>query len=323
VDFLADFSSLDTWPEGQRQRVKRFRPVGATGRRACVIGDDSFVALDLVTRLAQEGFEVSYLADPIWTQDVESNLYQTTDEAGVYEEAIEGADHLFVIFQQPLCLRKSCSEKEFFEHCRWHLTYVQMMIETVILGSCRPPDTFTIAFPSAVERFGLRFTEIDLSPEAKSRVVCSTVELGCVLDISHGAWAALSRLVAAGHRPKRRLELRRSPLRYQSWITTRDAVSLILWMAYERIEGDIYGVAPECLAEEDFFKIVCEPLGVKPHGSSLDRFFWECGLPFGVTGAGQHVMPRRAMELGFRFQDTELDLVALRFAVESGRHLAQ
>jgi uncharacterized protein (TIGR01777 family) len=97
---------------------------------------------------------------------------------------------------------------------------------------------------------------------------------------------------------------------YLSWIHAEDEIGLILWaLDSEKVEGVINATAPNPATNKDFSKALGRALrrpAVLPvPGFVLDLKF---GREFGkVLRGGQRAVPKRALELGYRFRYPELD----------------
>lgn len=97
---------------------------------------------------------------------------------------------------------------------------------------------------------------------------------------------------------------------YMSWIHIDDEVGILLWaLDNERVNGTINSTAPNPVTNRDFSRALGQALGrpavVPVPGLVLDLKF---GSEFGhVLRGGQRVMPRRAMDLGYEFEHTEID----------------
>jgi uncharacterized protein (TIGR01777 family) len=97
---------------------------------------------------------------------------------------------------------------------------------------------------------------------------------------------------------------------YVSWIHADDEVGLILWaLDNQEVSGVLNATAPNPATNRDFSKALGRALGrpavVPVPGLLLDLKF---GSEFGaVLRGGQRVVPKRALELGYRFQHPDLD----------------
>jgi uncharacterized protein (TIGR01777 family) len=97
---------------------------------------------------------------------------------------------------------------------------------------------------------------------------------------------------------------------YLSWIHRDDEVEMILWaLDTDRVSGVLNATAPNPATNRDFSKALGRALGrpaILPiPGPVLDLKF---GREFGaVLRGGQRVMPKRALELGYRFRHPDLD----------------
>lgn len=101
---------------------------------------------------------------------------------------------------------------------------------------------------------------------------------------------------------------------YVSWIHRDDEVGLFLWaLGEDRATGALNATAPNPVANREFAKALGRALGrpavVPVPGLALDLKF---GREFGrIARSGQRVLPRRPLDLGYRFAHPDLD-AALR-----------
>lgn len=97
---------------------------------------------------------------------------------------------------------------------------------------------------------------------------------------------------------------------YLSWIHVDDEVGILLWaLDDERVSGVLNATAPNPVTNKVFSKALGRALGrpaVLPiPGLVVDAMY---GKELGqVLRGGQRVMPRRALDLGYRFKHPELD----------------
>jgi uncharacterized protein (TIGR01777 family) len=97
---------------------------------------------------------------------------------------------------------------------------------------------------------------------------------------------------------------------YMSWIHIDDEVGILLWAAEnEKVTGVINSTAPNPVSNRELAKALGQALNrpaVTPvPGFALDLKF---GREFGaVLRGGQRVMPRRALDLGYKFRYTDID----------------
>lgn len=97
---------------------------------------------------------------------------------------------------------------------------------------------------------------------------------------------------------------------YVSWIHVEDEVGLLLWaLENEKVRGVVNATAPNPVTNRVFSKALGKALGrpavVPVPGLTLDLMY---GREFGkVLRGGQRVMPRRALDLGYRFKHPDLD----------------
>jgi uncharacterized protein len=97
---------------------------------------------------------------------------------------------------------------------------------------------------------------------------------------------------------------------YMSWIHIDDEVGILLWaLDEEMVTGTINATAPNPVTNRELSKALGRALGrpavVPVPGVTLDLMF---GKEFGaVLRGGQRVVPRRALDLGYRFRFTDID----------------
>ncbi|HXR29742.1 MAG TPA: TIGR01777 family oxidoreductase [Solirubrobacterales bacterium] len=97
---------------------------------------------------------------------------------------------------------------------------------------------------------------------------------------------------------------------YVSWVHIDDEIGILLWaLDDERVSGVVNATAPNPVTNQVFSKALGKALGrpaVLPiPGLTLDLMY---GREFGqVLRGGQRVMPRRALDLGYKFKHPELD----------------
>lgn len=97
---------------------------------------------------------------------------------------------------------------------------------------------------------------------------------------------------------------------YVSWIHIADEVGILLWaLENEKVSGIVNATAPNPVTNKVFSKALGKALGrpavVPVPGLTLDLMF---GKEFGrVLRGGQRVIPRRAQDLGYRFEHPELE----------------
>jgi uncharacterized protein (TIGR01777 family) len=97
---------------------------------------------------------------------------------------------------------------------------------------------------------------------------------------------------------------------YMSWIHIDDWVGLVLWaLGEERVSGAINATAPKPVTNRELSRALGRalkrPAAVPVPGVVLDLKF---GREFGaVLRGGQRVLPRRALDLGYRFRFEDID----------------
>jgi uncharacterized protein (TIGR01777 family) len=99
-------------------------------------------------------------------------------------------------------------------------------------------------------------------------------------------------------------------LQYMSWIHIDDEVGILLWaLDSEKVSGTVNSTAPNPVTNREFShaigRALSRPASVPVPGFVLDLKF---GGEFGrVLRGGQRVMPRRALDLGYKFRYPEID----------------
>ena len=97
---------------------------------------------------------------------------------------------------------------------------------------------------------------------------------------------------------------------YVSWIHVSDEVGILLWaLDNDKVSGVVNATAPHPVTNKVFSKALGKALGrpavVPVPGLTVDLMY---GKEFGqVLRGGQRVMPRRALDLGYRFQHPDLE----------------
>jgi uncharacterized protein (TIGR01777 family) len=97
---------------------------------------------------------------------------------------------------------------------------------------------------------------------------------------------------------------------YMSWIHIEDEVGILLWaLDNDKVSGTINATAPNPVTNRELSKALGRalnrPAAMPVPGLVLDLKF---GAEFGhVLRGGQRVMPRRALDLGYRFRHTDID----------------
>jgi uncharacterized protein (TIGR01777 family) len=97
---------------------------------------------------------------------------------------------------------------------------------------------------------------------------------------------------------------------YMSWIHIDDEIGILLWaLDNEKVSGTVNSTAPNPVTNREFSHAIGRALGrpasVPVPGFVLDLKF---GGEFGrVLRGGQRVMPRRALDLGYKFRYPEID----------------
>ncbi|HEY8810811.1 MAG TPA: TIGR01777 family oxidoreductase [Solirubrobacterales bacterium] len=97
---------------------------------------------------------------------------------------------------------------------------------------------------------------------------------------------------------------------YMSWIHIDDEVGILLWaLDNERVSGTVNSTAPHPVTNREFSHAIGRALG-RPASVPLPGFVLDLkfGGEFGrVLRGGQRVMPRRALDLGYKFHYPEID----------------
>lgn len=97
---------------------------------------------------------------------------------------------------------------------------------------------------------------------------------------------------------------------YVSWIHIEDEIGILLWaLDNEKVSGAVNATAPHPVTNKVFSKALGKALGrpavVPVPGLTVDLMY---GKEFGqVLRGGQRVMPRRALDLGYKFRHTDVD----------------
>ncbi len=97
---------------------------------------------------------------------------------------------------------------------------------------------------------------------------------------------------------------------YMSWIHIDDEVGILLWaLDNEKVSGTVNSTAPNPVTNREFAHAIGRALGrpasVPVPGFVLDLKF---GSEFGrVLRGGQRVIPRRALDLGYKFRYANID----------------
>ncbi|MFI5027742.1 MAG: TIGR01777 family oxidoreductase [Solirubrobacterales bacterium] len=97
---------------------------------------------------------------------------------------------------------------------------------------------------------------------------------------------------------------------YMSWIHIEDEVAILLWaIDNEAVTGVINATAPEPVTNRELSKALGRalnrPAAMPVPGFALNLMY---GSEFGaVLRGGQRVVPRRALDLGYRFRFNEID----------------
>ena len=153
--------------------------------------------------------------------------------------------------------------------------------------------------------------ELPVEWEAAQREVATTVgryvvlRTGIVLDRRHGLLKELMPIYKLGAG---------GPLaggaQYMSWIHLDDEVGLILWaLDDESVAGVVNATAPNPVTNKELSKALGKALG-RPSILPAPKFgislFLGSELADLVTGSAR-VMPRRALDLGYRFRHTDVD----------------
>jgi uncharacterized protein len=97
---------------------------------------------------------------------------------------------------------------------------------------------------------------------------------------------------------------------YMSWIHIDDEIGILLWaLDDEKVSGTVNSTAPNPVTNREFSQAIGRALG-RPAAMPVPGFVLDLkfGSEFGhVLRGGQRVMPRRALDLGYRFRFPETD----------------
>jgi uncharacterized protein len=97
---------------------------------------------------------------------------------------------------------------------------------------------------------------------------------------------------------------------YMSWVHIDDELGILLWaLDEEKVSGTVNSTAPNPVTNREFShaigRALHRPAAVPVPGFALDLKF---GSEFGhVLRGGQRVMPRRALDLGYKFRYEDID----------------
>jgi uncharacterized protein (TIGR01777 family) len=97
---------------------------------------------------------------------------------------------------------------------------------------------------------------------------------------------------------------------YVSWIHVADEVGILLWaLENDKVSGVVNATAPNPVTNKVFSKALGKALGrpavIPVPGLTVDLMY---GREFGkVLRGGQRVMPRRALDLGYKFKHPDVD----------------
>jgi uncharacterized protein len=97
---------------------------------------------------------------------------------------------------------------------------------------------------------------------------------------------------------------------YMSWIHIDDEVGILLWaLDNEKVSGTVNSTAPNPVPNREFSQAIGRALG-RPASMPVPGFVLDLkfGSEFGhVLRGGQRVMPRRALDLGYKFRFADID----------------
>jgi NAD dependent epimerase/dehydratase family enzyme len=102
---------------------------------------------------------------------------------------------------------------------------------------------------------------------------------------------------------------------YMSWITLNDWVRLALWaIDSPNVSGAVNATAPNPVPSKEFARAigraVHRPSWAPVPGFVLRLLFGE--MAQNILILGQRVVPKRTMELGFRFEDDQIEAALKR-----------
>ena len=100
-----------------------------------------------------------------------------------------------------------------------------------------------------------------------------------------------------------------------SWITLNDWVRVVMWAVNdEKVSGAINATAPNPVPSKEFARAighsVHRPSWAPVPGFVLRMLFGE--MAQNILILGQRVVPKRTMELGFTFEDEQIEPALLR-----------
>ncbi len=297
--------------------------------RVIVAGGTGFIGSALVRRLQAEGFEPLVLS----RSPGPGRLVWDGRTVGDWAAALEGSAAIVNLSGKSISVRWTPENRSEILRSRVEPTKAL----AAALGRCAsPPPVWFNA--SAVGIYGDRpGEELDedspIGPQGdflvdtcreweaavplnlpRTRVVIGRI--GFVLGAAGGALPVLARLARLG------LTSPAGSGRQQvSWIHLDDAVEMIVWSLSSSVQGvmNVVGPAPcsnrELMAEGA--RAVGRPLMTSAPAVALRLFGLLGGTPSELVLRGQRVLPRKALQAGFRFRHPEL-ADAVRAALRTG-----
>jgi uncharacterized protein (TIGR01777 family) len=296
-------------------------------RRVLVTGASGMIGLALRSRLAARGVEVVPLrraggSGPRWDPT----------SGSIDSGAIEGFDAVVHLAGAPIAGRFTVRHRERVLESRQLGT---RLLASTLAGLRRPPRVLVSS--SAIGIYGDRGDdaldessapgrgflaevatawERETAPAAAAglRVVC--VRTGLVLAARGGALAPMllpARLGLSGPLGNGR--------QWWSWIALDDLIGLLEWVIEDpRVRGPVNATAPEPARQADFARALGRVLGrpaLLPAPAFALRLALGRGMADQMVLASARVLPRRAIEGGFRFRFPGLE-AALRHVLRPG-----
>lgn len=300
-----------------------------------VTGVTGLVGRGLALRLARDGHHVMG-----WVRDVDAaravlgdavELVRAADGDAALDEAIARADAVVNLAGAPVARRWTATHRRALEDSRVGLT--QRLVAAMCRAKRRPT---VLVSASAVGYYGDRgdetltedaapgqglLAELSVRWEAAARqaealgVRVAILRIGIVLDGEGGVIAAMRPAFALGLGAVLGSGRQRVP-----FIHRRDLVELVVRALEDRrYSGPINAVAPEPTTHRELSLAIARALGrpalLRAPAAVLRLVL---GQAADVVLHGQAAVPKRALELGFRFRFPSLE-EAVRDVVDAGR----